>query len=115
FAWVVARARHVEMTVPHLGFLAAVATSVVGAVIGVLLATKIATGWDVLPDGGTDAHPATMVVGFLIPVGMALAEWGLRGQDLPRADRLGTLQMAFPFLGGLVLMVGMLFDLDPLP
>jgi hypothetical protein len=115
FAWVVARARHVELTVPHLGFLAAVATSVVGAVIGVLLATKIATGWDVLPDGGVDAHPATMVVGFLIPVGMALAEWGLRGRDLPRADRLGTLQMAFPFVGGLVLMTGLLLDIDPLP
>lgn len=115
FAWVVARARRVELTVVHLGFLAAVATSVVGAVLGVLLATKIATGWDVLPDGGSDAHPATMVVGFLIPVGMALAEWGLRGRDLPRADRLGTLQMAFPFAGGLVLMVGLLFEIDPLP
>jgi len=115
FAWVVARARRVELTVVHLGFLAAVATSVVGAVLGVLLATKIATGWDVLPDGGSDAHPATMVVGFLIPVGMALAEWGLRGRDLPRADRLGTLQMVFPFVGGLVLMLGLLFEIDPLP
>lgn len=115
FAWVVARGRRIELTVVHLGFLAAVATSVVGAVLGVLLATKIATGWDVLPDGGSDAHPATMVVGFLIPVGMALAEWGLRGRDLPRADRLGTLQMVFPFVGGLVLMVGLLFEIDPLP
>ncbi len=84
FAWVVARARQVELTTVHLGFLAAVATSVVGGVLGVLLATKIATGRDVIPAGGEDAHPATMVVGFLIPVGMALAEWGLRGSDAPR-------------------------------
>ena len=78
-------------TTVHLGFLAAVATSVIGGVLGVLLATKIATGRDVIPDGGEDAHPATMVVGFLIPVGMALAEWGLRGSRLPAAGRLGPL------------------------
>jgi hypothetical protein len=115
FAWVVGRVRRVEMSTVHLGFLAAVATSVAGGVLGVLLATEIATGRNVLPDGGEDAHPATMVVGFLIPVGMALAEWGLRGCDLGRAGRLGVAQMAFPFVGGLLLMVGLLIDSDPLP
>ena len=99
----------------HLGFLAAVATSVIGGVLGVLLATKIATGRDVIPDGGEDAHPATMVVGFLIPVGMALAEWGLRGSTLPAAGRLGRCQIGLPFLGGVLLMVGLLLDIDPLP
>lgn len=115
FAWVVVRARQLELTTVHLGFLAAVATSVVGGVIGVLLATEIATGRDVLADGGSDAHPATMVVGFLIPVGMALAEWALRGNDLPPAGRLGTAQIIFPFVGGLLLMVGLLLDIEPLP
>ena len=115
FAWVVARARRIDLTTVHLGFLAAVATSVVGGVIGVLLATEIATGRNVLTDGGSDAHPATMVVGFLIPVGMALAEWGLRGHDLPRLDRLGTAQVALPFVGGLLLMLGLLLDIDALP
>ena len=84
---------HVVLTTVHLGFLAAVATSVVGGVLGVLLATKIATGRDVIPAGGEDAHPATMVVGFLIPVGMALAEWGLRGTALEPAGRLGRAQI----------------------
>jgi hypothetical protein len=115
FAWTVARARHVELTTVHLGFLAAVATSVIGAVLGVLLATEIATGRDVVPSGGEDAHPATMVVGFLIPVGMALAEWGLRGSDVPPAERLGKLQIGLPFLGGVLLMVGLLADVEPLP
>lgn len=115
FAWVVARARHVVLTTVHLGFLAAVATSVAGAVLGVLLATKIATGRDVIPAGGEDAHPATMVVGFLIPVGMALAEWGLRGSALEPAGRLGRAQIALPFLGGVVLMMGFLLDIDALP
>ncbi|MGE0796326.1 MAG: hypothetical protein AB7O29_13425, partial [Acidimicrobiia bacterium] len=115
FAWVVVRARSVTLTTVHLGFLAAVATSVVGGVLGVLLATKIATGRDVLPSGGEDAHPATMVVGFLIPVGMALAEWGLRGSPTEPAGRLGRAQIGLPFLGGLLLMVGLLADIDPLP
>lgn len=115
FAWVVARARHIELSTVHLGFLAAVATSVVGGAIGVLLAIESAFGRNVVTDGGSDAHPATMVVGFLIPVGMALAEWGLRGSDLERAGRLGTAQVALPFVGGLLLMIGFLLDIDALP
>ena len=115
FAWVVARARRIEVSTVHLGFLAAVATSVVGGVIGLLVATEMATGRDVVPDGGYDAHPATMVVGFLIPVGMALSEWGLRGTAAGRAGRLGTAQMGLPFIGGLLLMIGLLFDVDALP
>lgn len=115
FAWIVGRARRVELSTVHLGFLAAVATSVIGGVLGVLLATEIATGNNVVPDGGEDAHPATMVVGFLIPVGMALAEWGLRGSQFGRAGRLGVAQMVCPFVGGLLLMAGLLLDIDPLP
>ncbi len=115
FAWVVSRARHIEVTTVHLGFLAAVATSVVGGVIGLLVATEMATGRDVVADGGSDAHPATMVVGFLIPVGMALAEWGLRGTPGERAGRLGAAQMWLPFVGGLLLMIGLLLDIDALP
>ena len=87
--WTVVRARDIELTTVHLGFLAAIATSVVGGILGVLLATQIATGRDVIPGGGEDAHPATMVVGFLIPVGMALAEWGLYGGRPAPAGRLG--------------------------
>lgn len=113
--WVVVRARRIEVSTVHLGFLAAVATSVVGAVIGVLVATEMATGRDVVADGGYDAHPATMVVGFLVPVGMALAEWGLRGTATGRAGRLGWAQMGLPFAGGVLLMFGLLLDIDPLP
>ncbi len=115
FTWTVARARHLELTTVHLGFLAAVATSVVGGVLGVLLATEVATGRDVVPSGGEDAHPATMVVGFLIPVGMALVEWGLNGDAVRPAGRLGRAQIGLPFLGGVLLMIGLLADVDPLP
>jgi hypothetical protein len=113
FVWVVRRFRTVELTVVHLGFLAAVATSVMGGSIGVLLATRIAQKQD--PGGASDAHPATMVVGFLIPVGMALAEWALGWPTLRAAGRAGRWQIALPFIGGVLLMVGLLFEIDPLP
>ena len=56
-----------------------------------------------------------MVVGFLIPVGMALAEWGLNGDSVRPAGRLGRAQIGLPFLGGVLLMIGLLADIDPLP
>ncbi len=113
--WLAVRARHVRLTVPHLGILAAVATSAVGSVLGVLIGIEFATGDSFLPEGAFDAHPAVMVVGFLVPVGMAITEWSLRsGQTLPAAGRLGTAQIALPFVGGLMLMVGALLDIVPL-
>jgi hypothetical protein len=115
FVWVARRFRSVDATVVHLGFLAAVTTSVMGGIVGVLLATRIATGRDVVPVGAKDAHPATMVVGFLIPVGMALAEWALGWPTLRRVDRAGRWQIALPFIGGVLLMIGLLFDIKPLP
>jgi hypothetical protein len=115
FVWVARRFRSVEMTVVHLGFLAAVGTSVLGGTVGVLLATRIATGRDVVPTGASDAHPATMVVGFLVPVGMALAEWSMGWPSLRPIDRAGRWQVALPFVGGVLLMIGLLFDIKPLP
>lgn len=115
FGWVVYRAPRTTLGVPHIGFLAAIATSVVGGVIGVLLGLEIATGDNYIPDGADAAHPATMVVGFLIPVAMAMAEWAFFYPSPPKATRIGVIQMAFPFLGGIVLMFGLLFDIMPLP
>jgi hypothetical protein len=113
--WIVARARYVNLTVPHVGFLAAAATSVSGAVFGILLGLQLATGDQYLPEDGEDAHPATMVIGFLIPVGMSLAELGLYGlRSLSPAGRLGTLQIAFPFVGGILVALGILLDATPL-
>jgi len=112
--WVLLRARGTVMTTPHWGFLVAMGTSAVGGVVGVLLGYEIATGHNVLPSGGEDAHPGTMVVGFLIPVGMALSEWCFKWPRPDPARRLGTIQMVFPFLGGIVLLISLLFDITPL-
>ncbi len=113
--WGFSQARGRALSVPHLGLLAGLATSVIGAVLGVLLGLRISN-----PDLGIaetigEAHPATMVVGFLIPVGMAFAEWVMRpasAQD--RAGRPGTLQIGFPFLGGVAVVLGVLLDVLPL-
>ena len=114
FAWVVYRARGQELGVPQLGFIAALGTSITGGVLGVLLGLKIASGNNWLPSGGEDAHPATMVVGFLIPVALAMAEWAFFFPRPPKATRAGQIQMVFPFLGGVLLMLALLLDIVPL-
>jgi hypothetical protein len=56
-----------------------------------------------------------MVIGFLIPVGMSLAELGLYGfRGLSPAGRLGALQIGFPFVGGILVALGILLDATPL-
>lgn len=114
FLWVLLRARETELGVPHWGFLAALGTSIVGGVLGVLLGLEIGTGDNWLPDGGEDAHPATMVVGFLVPVALAMSEWAFFFPRPPKATRLGIIQMVFPFLGGVVLMLSLLLDVTAL-
>jgi len=113
--WVIAQSRHVVLSVPRLGVLAGVATLAIGAVLGVLLGLQQAGTIDFLPSGASSAHPATMVVGFLIPMGMALAEWRLAPEliEVP-ADRKGRIQIAGPFFGGVLLMLGSLLDITPL-
>jgi len=114
FVWVALRARTGELGVPHWGFLAALATSVVGGVLGVLLGLEIATGDNWIPAGGDGAHPATMVVGFLVPVGLAMSEWAFFFPRPPKATRLGIIQMGFPFLGGILLMISVMWEITPL-
>ena len=117
FAWAVGLARGRAVSVPMWGLLAALATSVTGGILGVLYGILITSSGDakVLPSGGEDAHPATMVVGFLVPVGMAVVEWWLRPDEArAKATRAGFWQMALLFLGGFTLMLGVLLDVVPL-
>lgn len=114
FIWVLARARGSNLGVPHWGFLAALGTSIVGGCLGVLLGWKIANGTDWIPSNTDGAHPATMVVGFLVPVGLAMSEWAFSFPTPPKATRLGIIQMMFPFAGGLILMTSILWDITPL-
>jgi hypothetical protein len=90
--------------------LAALTTLAIGAILGVLLGLDAAGRID-LPSGIYGAHPSTMVVGYLILAGLAMVEWRLAAPGRPaRGDRAGVAQVALPFLAGLALMAGSLFD-----
>lgn len=117
--WGFARARTTTLSVPHLGILAGLGTSVIGAVFGILngvrIAQEVSGGTSGITERVAEAHPATMVVGFLVPVGMAFAEWVLRPESThDRATRAGWLQIGLPFLGGVALVVGILLDATPI-
>jgi hypothetical protein len=113
--WGFSQARGRTLSVPHLGMLAGLATSVVGAILGVLLGLRMSNPDLNIADTVGEAHPATMVVGFLIPVGMAFSEWVLHpGSVRERATRLGWLQIGLPFIGGVSVVLGILLDILPL-
>lgn len=114
FVWTLRQARGRTLSVPHAGILAALLMSVAGAVLGVLLGLRLA-GNESIPQSTGDAHPAAMVVGFLVPVGMALIEWALDGASVTRrATIVGWLQIGLPVLGGILVIVGLLADIIPL-
>jgi len=113
--WGFSQARGRVLSVPHLGVLAGLATSVVGAVLGVLLGLRASNPDLNIAETVGEAHPATMVVGFLIPVGMAFSEWVMNPSSAQvRAKRLGQVQIGLPFLGGVAVMLGVLLDVLPL-
>ncbi len=113
--WAAVRSRRLVLSTPRLGLLIALFTSVAGAVLGVLWGILIATGDRVLPAGGEPSHPATMVIGFLLPTGMALAEWHLHPGSADRpADRAGKAQMGVLFAGAVLVIVGILTDTPPI-
>ena len=109
FGWIVARSLKIRLTVARLALLGALFTLIVGSVIGVLLQIQIATNNAFLPSGAFAAHPATQVVGYLLLVGMAISEWRFK-PDTGRLPRAGVIQIAFPFLAGLVLTIGTLLN-----
>lgn len=111
FVWVIAQSRQLRWGTPHVGMLAAVTTLTLGAVLGVVLGIYLKGGLTSLPEGIFVTHPTTMVVGYLVLAGMALAEWRLDpGSAQIPATRAGWVQVILPFLGGLVLTVGALLN-----
>jgi len=113
FAWMIARIRRIRMGIAHWALLGAMINLTVGAVIGSLLQYQMLLERAILPDGAFLAHPTTMVIGYLILVGMAITEW----QFMPPSERLpraGLVQIGLPFLGGVLITLGALFDIQPL-
>ena len=110
--WVLTQLRGRTLSTPHVAVLAAVTMSVVGAILGVLLGYRLANGANVIPATAAAAHPAAMVVGFLGPVGMAFIEWVLDPASVARrAGIAGWTQIALPFMGGILAMIGLLLEI----
>ena len=120
FVWVVVQRSLGELSIPQLGFVVALVTSVIGGLLGTAWGVIVASGGDVtpIPEDGVDAHPAMMVLGFLIPVGVAMAEWWLlpeRAEHGPSPRRrAGVWQMGLFFVGALLIMLGLLSSVEPL-
>jgi hypothetical protein len=113
FAWVVVRSGKVQRGVAQLAILASLLTLVLGGLLGVLLQFQFATSRAFLPNGAFGAHPATMVAGYLVLIGMALSERSLL-PDSGKVSRLGIIQITLFFLAGLAIGIGILFNITPL-
>ncbi|TMC22568.1 MAG: hypothetical protein E6J34_05725, partial [Chloroflexi bacterium] len=101
FGWIIARSGKLRLGIPHLAILAVQAVS--------LERTNTA----LLPAAAFAVHPAILVTGYLILIGMALSEQSL----IPRTDKLplaGLIQITLIFLAGITLIIALLFNLPPL-
>jgi predicted membrane protein len=88
---------------------------VIGAVLGIALGLQLAEVEIVPPENAEQlggAHPAAMVVGYIILAGTALIEWLLRRDDTPSLSisKAGLVQMSLIFLAGVFAMLGVLLD-----
>jgi hypothetical protein len=93
-------------TAPRLAIAAALVTLAIGSTIGVLLQVQQVTAASFLPADAIGGHVGAQVVGYLVLMGMALAEWRL----LPDAPltRPARAQIALLFAGGLLTSIGAL-------
>jgi hypothetical protein len=113
--WVVGRYRASEKTTAQLALYLAVISLTIGAILGVLLGLFIANGS--LP-GLTEeraaalagAHPAAMLIGYLILAGVAISHWILEGGQ----GIVGRLVAWALFVAGLMANVAFIFAIDAL-
>jgi hypothetical protein len=112
--WAFSRARHVTLTVPRLFVLVGLTTSVLGGLFGVINGLSIALDFSV-PDSFFEAHPGTMEIGFVMPIAVGLAEWGLRPdrRDEP-ATRWGKIQVGLFLAAFLVILAAILAEQEAL-
>ena len=117
FVWVLRSHRGKKWTVTEYGMALALLFLVIGAVLGVALGLQLAEIEIVSPENADalgGAHPAAMVVGYVILSGVALVEWLIRGGRGPSLgeSKAGAVQMTLIFLAGLLAMLGVLLDND---
>lgn len=116
FGWIAGQIGRVKLAIPQLAVLFALFVLIIGAILGVLLQIQFVliqtTHKGFLPDGAFAAHPASLVGGYLVLIGMALAERTFvpAGERLPR---WGLVQIIGLFISGLALAVGLLLQAPP--
>jgi hypothetical protein len=108
-----------ESSVIRLGVLLAWLSLTVGAVLGVMLGYFTAKGE--IPGLSNDtasslveAHPPSMVIGFLILAAVAINEWVIRDARPFKDDKVGVAQMWLIFLAGLIFIVSFATDNEDL-
>ena len=111
--WVFQAGAGQRLTVPRLSIRLAAINLVIGGLLGVVLGLAHAGLFD-LSSEIAGAHPAMMVVGYLILAGVAVDEEFLGGGDEERRSRPGTWQAFSFFIAGIALVLGILLDLQPL-
>lgn len=117
--WVLRAVPGGTMTVPKLSLLLSLVSLFIGAVLGVLLGLQIAGAGLIGGDVGdriAEAHPGTMVIGFVILAGLGITEWLLRsGSAKPLGQqKWGVVQVSLFFLAGVVIIVGILGQVEGL-
>lgn len=112
-AWVFRQRAASTATVPRLALALASVNLTIGGVLGVILGLGLAGAFD-LPEGIAGAHPAMMVVGYLLLAGVALVEQILGGPGTEGLPRSGVVQVWLFFVAGIALAIGVLFDIQPL-
>jgi hypothetical protein len=115
FVWVLRSHRGKTWTVTEYGMALSLFFLVIGALLGVALGLQLADVQIVAPENAEQlggAHPAAMVVGYVVLAGVALVEWLLRGGPGPalREAKAGAVQMTAIFLAGVLAMLGVLLD-----
>jgi len=103
-------------SLPRVGIVVAIFMLLLGGTIGTLLQIQLATDTQIFPSDGdvVGGHAVAMVFSYLILFGMVVAEWRLVGGTPGHLPRGGIMQVSFLVLAGLVSIVALLFNLQPL-
>lgn len=115
FVWALRRKRGKSWDVAEFGLILALLFLVMGAVLGVMLGLQLA-GTEVVAAENADrlgaAHPAAMVIGYVVLAAVALIEWLIHKGAVPKLSesRAGMIQMLLIFLAGVLGLVGFLLD-----
>jgi predicted membrane protein len=119
FVWALRAKRGEKWSVAEFGMGLSLAFLVLGAVLGVMLGLQLADVEVVAAENADrlgESHPGAMVAGFVVLAGLALIEWLMTGRKVPLVSesKPGAIQMLLLFVAGLLLVIGFLFDVEPL-